>query len=131
MEEVNQRFPLIAQKILNHVDNETLINFKEADRTNTAFLEKERFYWIRIIKRYNCLTGDLQQVWKKVISKTPVEIVEELAVEVHRFYMTMSRMLEWNPLFIGAASSSVKLCKHIMQKNWCWQRSHVIYVWLL
>ena len=117
MEQLCQRFPLIGQKIINHVDNETLINFKDGSRNTNDFLKKERFYWIRIIKRYNCLTGDLQEVWKKVISKTPVEIVEELAVEVHRFYTTMSRMLEWHPLFIGAASSSVKLCKHIMQKT--------------
>ena len=100
MDELCQRFPLIVQKIMNHVDNETLINFNEAGRNNVAFLEKERFYWIRIIKRYNCLTGDLQEVWKKVIRKTPVEIVKELAVEVHRFYTTMSRMLEWHPLLI-------------------------------
>ena len=40
MEEVCQRFPLIAQKIWNQVDNETLINFKEAGRTYDAFLEK-------------------------------------------------------------------------------------------
>ena len=46
-----------------------------------------------------------------------MENVKELAVEVHRFYLTMSRRLEWHPLFIGAASSSVKLCKHIMQKT--------------
>ena len=117
MEQLCQRFPLIGQKIINQVDNETLTNFKDGGRYTNDFLKKERFYWIRIIKRYNCLTGDLQEVWKKVISKTPVEIVEELAVEVHRFYTTMSRMLEWHPLFIGAASSSVKLCKHIMQKT--------------
>ena len=43
MKEVSQRFPVIAQKILNHVDNETLINFKEAGRNNAAFLGKERF----------------------------------------------------------------------------------------
>ena len=61
MEEVCQRFPFIAQKILNHIDNETLINFKEANRNSAAFLEKERFYWIRIIQRYNCLIGELQE----------------------------------------------------------------------
>ena len=43
MEEVNQRFPLIAQKILSNVDNESLINFKEAGQNNAKFLEKERF----------------------------------------------------------------------------------------
>ena len=98
MEEVCQRFPLIAQKILNNVDNETLLNFKEAGRNNAAFLEKERFYWIRIIQRYNCLLGELQYVWKKVVSKTPVGIIKELAVAVHQFPLTLSRKLNKNEI---------------------------------
>ena len=60
LEELCQRFPLIAQKIMKHVDNKTLINFKEAGRNTNDFLENERFYWIRIIQRYNCLFGELQ-----------------------------------------------------------------------
>ena len=145
MEEICQRFPLIAQKILNHVDNETLINFNEAGRNNTAFMEKERFYWIRIIKRYNCLIGELQEVWKKVVNKTPVEIVKELAVAVHQFPQILKRHLhktggacetecfcngtllspldftqrfekQWHPLFIGATCGSTNLCNHIIEK---------------
>ena len=146
MEEVCQRFPLIAQKILNHVDNETLINFKEADRTNAAFLEKERFYWIKKIRTYNGLFGELQEVWKKVVRKTPLEVVKEIAIAVHQFPLLLYRMFhrnetkclankcvfngcllspldfaqriekEWHPLFIGATSGSANLCNHIIQK---------------
>ena len=96
MEEIFQRFPLIAQKILNHVDNETLINFKKVSRNNADFLEKERFYWIRIIQRYNCLFGEFHEVWKKVVSKTPVGIVKELAVAVYQFPITVSKKLNKN-----------------------------------
>ena len=89
MEELCQRFPLVAQKIMNHVDNETLINFKEAGRNADEILEKERFYWIRIIQRYNCLIGELHDVWKKVVKQTPIEIIKELAVAVHQFPQRM------------------------------------------
>ena len=75
----------MAQKIMNHVDDQTLINFKEAGRTNGDFLGQERFYWLRIIQRYNCLIGELQEVWKKVVNKTPLEIMKEFAVAVHQF----------------------------------------------
>ena len=92
MEEVCQRFPLISQKILNHVDNETLINFKKVSRNHADFLEKERFYWIRIIQRYNCLFGELHEVWKKVVSKTPVGIIKELAVTVDQFPPKLSKI---------------------------------------
>ena len=93
MEEVCQRFPLIAQKILNNVDSETLINLKEVGRNNAVFLEKERFYWIRIIQRYNCLFGEFHEVWKKVVSKTPVGIIKELAVAVHQFPQIMRKKI--------------------------------------
>ena len=89
MEELCQRFPSIAQKIMNDVDNRTLIDFKEASKITYNFLEKERFYWIRIIQRYNCLIGKLHDVWKKVVKKTPVEIIKELAVALHQFPQTV------------------------------------------
>ena len=129
----------MVQKILNHVDNETLINFKEAGRDNATFLENERFYWIRTIQRYNCLIGELQEVWMKVVRKSPKEIIKELAVTVHQFPKTIFKNLkskympgrtivsplefvqklekQWHPLFIGAACGSVNLCNHIIQKT--------------
>ena len=141
MDEIFQRFPLIAQKILNHVDNKTLINFKKVSRNNANFFEKERFYWIRIIQRYNCLFGELHEVWKKVVSKTPVGIIKELAVAVHQFPFKLSKKYrtnwgycyetiqsvssldfvqaiekQWHPLFVGATSSTPNLCSHIIQK---------------
>ena len=94
MDELCQRFPLMVQKILNHVDNETLINFKEAGRDNATFLENERFYWIRTIQRYNCLIGELQEVWMKVVRKSPKEIIKELAVTVHQFPKTIFKNLK-------------------------------------
>ena len=91
MEELCQRFPSIAQKIMNDVDDKTLINLKESSKITHYFLEKERFYWIRLIQRYNCLIGELRDVWEKVVKKTPAEIIKELAVAVHLFPQTMFR----------------------------------------
>ena len=143
MEEICQRFPFVAQKVLNHLDNDTLNNFKEAGRNNAGFLGKERFYWIRII--IHSFTGELREVWNKVVSKTPIETIKELAVAVQQFQMQRAcrrcqeilrkchkpptsllvtpfdciRKLEnqWHPLYIGAACGTVNLCKHIIQKT--------------
>jgi ankyrin repeat protein len=120
MEEVSQRFPLIVQKILSHVDNLSLINFKRADRNNNEFLIKERFYWIRIIKMYNCLTRQHQYAWKKVVRKTPVETIKELAVAVHKYLPTLSRNHEsfkFDPLMTGVFCGSLNLCKHVIEKT--------------
>ncbi len=85
MDELCKRFHLMVQKILNCVDNETLINFKKSSRNNATFLGKERFYWIKIIQRYKFLFGKLQEVWRKVITKTSKEVIKELAEAVHQF----------------------------------------------
>ena len=89
MEELCQRFPSVAQKIMNDVENKALINFKESSKITYNFLEKERFYWIRIIQRYNCLIGEFRDVWKKVVKKTPAEIIKELAVALCQFPQTI------------------------------------------
>ena len=52
MEEVLRRFPVIGSKILNHVGDESLIDFKATSRENYDFLENEKIYWLRIIKKY-------------------------------------------------------------------------------
>ena len=120
MEEMRQRFPLVVQKILNHVDNKSLVNFKRADRNSNEFLVKERFYWTRIIKRYNCLTGQHQYVWKKVVRRTPVETIKELAVAVHKYLPLLSRnneSLKLDPLFTGVTCGSLNLCKHVIEKT--------------
>ena len=127
----------MAQKIMNHVDDQTLSNFKEAGRISALFLGQERFYWLRIIQRYNHLIGELQEVWKQVVRKTPIEIIKELAAAVHQFPKIAFRKhkaeilsdeqissmgfvqeieKQWHPLFIGATCGSVNLCYHIIQK---------------
>ena len=134
IEEVCQRLPFVAQKILNNVDDKTLINFKEAGRKNDLFLRNERFYWIRVIKRNNYLIGELQEVWNKVVRKTPVEMIKELAVSVHQFPHIMKKKYQnetlspfefiqkignhWHPLFIVATCGCTpNLCHHIMERT--------------
>ena len=49
--------------ILNHIDDKTLVNFKETRRINVNFLEDAQFFWLYIIiQRYNCIIGELWDV---------------------------------------------------------------------
>ena len=83
MENICERFPVITQMILNNVDDRSLINFKETSRDNDEMLKSERFYWIRIVKKYNGKFEEFYESWLKVINKSPVEIVKELALAVY------------------------------------------------
>ena len=134
MENLCLRFPMLGKKILNLVENETLVNFKEASRNNNFFLENERFYWIRIINRYNCVIGELREVWREVVSRTPTELIKELAVAVFLFPHVMKTRYQnetlsplefiqkigsmWHPLFIvTTCGCTTDLCNHVMQRT--------------
>ena len=86
MEELGSRFPLISQIILNNVDDNSLANFRKVSRENSNFLDNERFYWIRNIKKYSSNLEEFQESWKKVINKTPVDFLKNLATDVQSFF---------------------------------------------
>ena len=119
MENIFQRFPVITQMILNNVDDRSLINFKETSRDNDEILNSERFYWIRIMKKYNGNFQEFYESWLKVINKSPVEVVKELALAVYQFFMARETRSEkqWHPLSICPAQESFLLCKHIFKRT--------------
>ena len=86
MEDLGRKFPLISQIILNNVDDKSLTKFRKASRKNSNCLDNERFYWIRNIKRYFANFEEFQESWKKVINKTPVDFLKDLAIDVHSFF---------------------------------------------
>ena len=50
MEKFCKRFPHLAGRIFDQVNDESLNKCKEINRDVLEYLEKERFFWIRIIK---------------------------------------------------------------------------------
>ena len=53
MEKLFKRFTAINQLILNNVDTKTLVNIKEASKEINKILNKEKFYWVRIINKHS------------------------------------------------------------------------------
>ena len=48
-------------------------------------MDNERFFWIRIIKKYQGRLKDFPKFWKLVIDKTPIETVKQIAIAVSQF----------------------------------------------
>ena len=59
---------------------------------------------------------DDPDVWKKVIVRTPVKIVKDLAIASRHFYKSYRKGNNWSPLHIVANSKDLPLCKQIFQK---------------
>ena len=89
MDVIQIRFPTLAVKILNNVDDQSLLKYKESDKDNCEFLRQERFYWMRILKKYRKKYNEYfeacNESWRKAISKTPTGFVKKLAMAVFIF----------------------------------------------
>ena len=132
MEELSIRFPTLFTKILKNVNDQGLVKFKETSREMSEFIVKDRFYWISFMKKYNQHFEEFSNAWKLVIEKTPVAIVQKLALDVQRFF-TGSRGYgrnfgewgdpeqglaeQWSPLHVAAETKDVYLLKHIVEKT--------------
>ena len=85
------RFPTLAVNILKNLDDQSLVKFKEASRDCFKFIIQERFYWIRILKKYDEYFETSKESWKMAISKTPAEFVKRLAMAVLTLFKTTSK----------------------------------------
>ena len=124
MEELSNRFPTLITKILEIVDDQSLVKFKETSREMSRFIANDRFYWIRILKKYNQSFKEFLNAWKLVIEKTPVAMVQKVALDVQRFFNNgewhddIPRIRrQWSPLHIIAETDDLDLLKHIVVKT--------------
>ena len=99
-----------------------------SNKENCEFLVQERFYWIRILKKYNVLYFETsKETWKKAISKTPCGIVKKLATAVITFlkrdsdyfktpHITMKKE-HLTPLLIAAYDGDLDFFQKLNEKN--------------
>ena len=85
-----KRFALVGKTVLNNLDDQSLTKSKEASKEISEFLDNGRFFWTRIIKKYNKNFEGFEESWKEVINKTPVDIVKQLAIAVPKFFESYS-----------------------------------------
>ena len=87
MEDLCNRVPLISKSICEELDHVSLVNFKDTSREITKNVTSERFYWISVLRAYNCFHGDFKDFWVKVVKRTPVEFVKEIVMLIDQFYI--------------------------------------------
>ena len=156
MENCCKRFPAVGKMILENLDNLSLIQSKKASRGISSFLENERFFVLRLIQKY-CkdfkkfeedkvsklepimtlkVTEGFGESWNEVINKTPIDILKQLAVAIHKFiksellgakmlplyvaYNTQSvnsKTIKYAPLPIDAKRGKINLSKYIITKT--------------
>ena len=94
MDVLLRRFPTLAVNVINNLDDQSLVKFKDANRENYEFMDKERFYWIRILKKYSEYFETNKESWTESISKIQAGFVKKLATATLNFFKTVPRDLE-------------------------------------
>ena len=130
MDRIQQRFPTLAENILNNLEDKNLLKYKDSSKCNYHFLKNEKFYWVRILKKYHKYFEANEKSWKKAIYKTPTEVVQNLALAVVNFFNTESeefikdnfclneeQLPQLTPSIIAAYDGDLKLFEEINQKT--------------
>ena len=90
MDSIQLRFPTLAENILNRLEDQSLLKYQESSKNSYDFLNNEKFFWMRILKKYNKYFETSKESWKKAIHKTPTGVVKKLALAVLNFFSTES-----------------------------------------
>ena len=81
------RFPGLADKIFDRLDDESLVNSRTVSRSWSEFTENEMFFLKRIIEKLIGDYEDFQETWKLVMKKADLEMMNELALAVKFFLL--------------------------------------------
>lgn len=115
---IQKRFPHVIQNILNNLDNQSLNRSKEAIREIAKCTKNEKFFSIRIIKRYTDHFRGFEESWKEVLYKIPLNLMRQLTDAVQHFFKYDSHTtIKVAPLHIVAEKGSLELCQYIITKT--------------
>ena len=122
MEEIVIRFPVIAQQILEQLDNRNLTKCRTVDKILCSYINKNRLIWTRMIKNYIKGNGKFRKSWKLVMEKVPVKYLEDLALTTQKLgpekeFTIHPLGYQYAPQHIVAASGSLSLYKFITEKT--------------
>ena len=123
MEEIVIRFPVIAQQILEQLDNQNLTKCRTVDKILCSSIDENRLIWTRMIKNYiKDDNGKFRKSWKLVMKKVPVKYLEDLALTTQKLgigleFTILGLGYQYAPQHIVAACGSLSLYKFITEKT--------------
>ena len=77
MDEIILRFPLMAEKIFEELDDQNLTKCRGI--SNTWYDATERIQWIRKIQKLTKENKNHQNSWKSVLVKIPTDFLKKFA----------------------------------------------------
>ena len=131
MEEICLRFPHISEQIFEILDDTTLVQCKEADRTlNNCinYMKAGKFPWLRIIQKYikfSDIDNNLKDIWKiflfekrweNYISGTDTKLMKFAIASITNIKNLNSKKI-WTPMHFAAQAGNLDVFKFLSEKN--------------
>ena len=82
MEEFFKRFPQLSEDFVMQLDYQSLVKCKEASRQIRKFLGRGRLLYTQVILKYIKKFEEYKEDWRKVLKKSSVEFIKEVATTV-------------------------------------------------
>ena len=120
MENIFGRFPVLGNAIFSQLPDQKLVESYQVSKTWQSFIKNQKLPWIRMMQKHTGNIDEHPETWGKVVRKTPVEIVKEMAISVHKFYTAIPiKMAEYQygPLHVAARDGTLNLYKFILDKE--------------
>ena len=86
MDNLLAKIPLLGDKILRELDNQSLVKFREAKKSWQSFIDQEKIIWLRIIQK--CIgNGDkFSTEWTTVLTKAPQAFLMHLSISAQKYH---------------------------------------------
>merc|ERR1719228_2171738 len=99
------------------MDQKSLANCRMVSTSWKKFLEKQKFYWIRMIKAYILFP----KVYQRIFRLSSVENIRQYFLEVREFYKNDVSEVGQTPIHFAAQNGQLLICKtilsHVENKN--------------
>ena len=120
MDEIILRFPMVAKRIFEELDNQCLTKSKCVNQIWNLFINESKSTWIRILNKYNVKSFEskFRNHWKLLVKRESVHNLRKITTAVYRFYLknTSRQEFHWSPHHIAADYGNVRLYIDITKK---------------
>ena len=116
MESIFLKIPDLGEKILKELDNQSLVQSKEVQRSWNNFINEEKVLWIRIIQKCISDVDTYSNAWRKVLKKAPVEFVTHLALATQKYHAKYEMPVQYSPISVAASYGSLDFYKQTLVK---------------
>ena len=118
MEDVIQRFPNISQQIFENLDDESLVLCREVCKAWKSCIDREKFYWIRIIMSY--LEYSEEKSLRILFRNNDLDIVKNLAEKTIEHYHSENCSEDITLLHVivdNGDAGNLKIVEKILHEN--------------